>query len=95
MSRPLQVYLEETDLRRLDAWARERGCTKSQAVRLAVRALTSPPATDPILELSGMFQGLPADLSERFHHYLAETFVAEDAPAYGARGRRPRRGLRR
>jgi hypothetical protein len=52
MARPLQVYLDERDLERLDAWARERGWTKSQAIRAAVRALTRRPAEDPVLELS-------------------------------------------
>ena len=36
MSRPLQVFLDEADLDRLDAWARARGWTKSQAVRNAI-----------------------------------------------------------
>ena len=31
MSRPLQVYLDETDLKNLTRWARERKWTKSQA----------------------------------------------------------------
>src|SRR5207247_2367323 len=38
MMRPLQVYLDERDLKSLEAWARERGWTKSQAIRAAVRA---------------------------------------------------------
>src|SRR5438876_53599 len=40
MNRPLQVYLDERDLARLEAWARARGWTKSRAIRAAVRALT-------------------------------------------------------
>jgi hypothetical protein len=63
MSRPLQVYLEEDDLARLEAWARARRWTKSQAIRAAVRALTRRPADDPLLELSGDIDGLPPDLS--------------------------------
>ena len=47
--RPLQVYLDERDLKSLDAWARERGWTKSQAIRAAVRALARRPAEDPLL----------------------------------------------
>jgi hypothetical protein len=50
MSKPLQVYLDEADLERLDAFARERGWTKSQAIRAAIRALTRPPAEDYLNE---------------------------------------------
>jgi ribbon-helix-helix CopG family protein len=95
MSRPLQVYLDEADLTRLEAWARERGWTKSQAIRVAVRALTRRPAEDPLLELSGDIDGLPADLSEAFDRYLNETFVAETRAPYRARRRRSRPPVRR
>jgi hypothetical protein len=94
MARPLQVYLDERDLDRLDAWARERGWTKSQAIRAAVRALTRRPAEDPLLELSGDIDGLPSDLSVDFHRYLDETFVAEPPAPYRAR-RRSRTAVRR
>ena len=86
MNRPLQVYLDPVDLARLDAWARKRGWTKSQAVRVAIRALTRPRDDDPLLTASGMIDGLPADLSARFESYLTETFVAEKAASY-RRGR--------
>jgi hypothetical protein len=95
MSRPLQVYLEERDLEQLDAWARERGWTKSQAIRAAVRALTRRPASDPLLDLSGDIDGLPADLSRSFDRYLSETYVAESPAPYRARARRPRKTVRR
>lgn len=85
MARPLQVYLDEKDLARLEAWAGERGWTKSQAIRVAVRALTRKPADDPLLELSGDIDGLPADLSASFQRYLDETFVAETPKPYRAR----------
>jgi len=94
MMRPLQVYLDERDLKSLEAWARERGWTKSQAIRAAVRALARRPAEDPLLELSGDVDGLPADLSENFDRYLNETFVAESRAPYRAR-RRPRTAVRR
>ena len=94
MTRPLQVFLDDADLERLDAWARERGWTKSQAIRVAVRALTRKPANDPLLELSGDIDGLPADLSANFHRYLAETFVAESPAPYRTR-RRSTRPVRR
>jgi hypothetical protein len=97
MSRPLQVYLDDDDLDRLDAWARARGWTKSQTIRAAVRALLrSEAADDPLLAASGMIDGLPADLSERFDEHLGATFVAERAASYRGkaaptRKRRPRR----
>lgn len=95
MSKPLQVYLDDADLARLEAWTRERGWTKSQAVRVAIRALTRPPAQDPLLELSGFIvDGLPPDCSENFDRYLMETFVAEKAPQY-RRKPRARSRLRR
>ena len=95
MGRPVQVYFEDAELDRLSVWAKSRGWTKSQAIRAAVRALTSSPRQDPLLELSGIVDGLPDDLSERFDHYLNTTFVAERAPAYGARARRARARVRR
>jgi len=94
MAKPLQVYVDEADLKRLETFARARGWTKSQAVRAAIRALTREPPEDPILELSGDIDGLPPDLSDRFHEYLNETFVAEPPATYRAR-RRPRTPVRR
>jgi hypothetical protein len=88
MSRRLQVYLEDRDLEQLEAWARARGWTKSQAIRAAVRALTRRPATDPLLDLSGDIDGLPTDLSQSLDRYLNETFVAGAI----ARATRPRSG---
>jgi hypothetical protein len=95
MARPLQVYLDDAELDRLEAWARERGWTKSQAVRMAVRALTRKPADDPLLELSGDIDGLPADLSANFQRYLNETFVAESPAPYRTGRRRAAKPLRR
>lgn len=88
MSTPLQVYLDDDDLTRLDAFARERGWTKSQVIRAAVRALTQKPTNDPLLALSGDIDGLPPDLSQELHRYLNETFVAEPHPPYRTRRRR-------
>ena len=95
MRRPVQVYLDEADLARLERWAGERGWTKSTAIRLAVRTLTRPRADDPVLEVSGMFEGLPPDVSEHFERYLDQTYVAEHAPAYPSRRRDARSRLRR
>lgn len=96
MKRPLQVYVHEADLARLDAWSRERGVTKSDAVRLAIRALTREPEEDPLLELSGMIHdNLPPDVSERFDEYLEETNVAERPAPYRTRRRKPAARVRR
>jgi hypothetical protein len=89
MSKPLQVYLEADDLERLEAFARERGWTKSQAIRTAIRALTRQRSSDPVLELSGDIDGLPPDLSREFDRHLNETFVAEPSATYGTRRRPP------
>ena len=86
--------------RRSVSWADERGWTLSQAVRVAVKALTRPrEEPDPLLAASGMISGLPADLSERFDDYLGLTFVAEPPSRYGVepkkRGRRASKPVRR
>ena len=95
MSRPLQVYLDEADLERLAAWSRERGWTKSQAIRAAVRALTRSREEDPLLAASGMIDALPPDCSERFDRYLEETFVAETPARSRGKTRRARPAVRR
>lgn len=95
MNRPLQIYLDDGDFERLEAFARERGWTKSQAVRAAIRALTRQPASDPLLELSGDIDELPPDLSENFDGYLNETFVAEAPAPYRARRKRASKAVRR
>jgi hypothetical protein len=88
MSTPVQVYLDDEDVARLESFASERGWTKSQVIRAAIRALTRGPRQDPLLELSGDVDGLPPDLSEAFDRYLNETYVAEPQPQYRARRRK-------
>ena len=91
MNKPLQVYLPDTDHHRLEAWAHERGWSKSQAVRAAIRGLTRRTGEDPLLAASGMIEGLPEDLSARVDAYLEESFVAKmERPAR----RRPRKRVR-
>jgi hypothetical protein len=70
MARSLRVCLGDKDLERLESWASERGCTKSQAIRAAVRALTRDLPDDPLLGLSGDIDGLPAGLSTNFKRHL-------------------------
>ena len=94
--KPLQVYLDEGEMARLDEWARSRGWTKSQAIRAAVRALTRPAETDPLLAISGMIQdGLPADSAEQFDRHLRATFVADPPAPYAKRRTSPRARPRR
>ena len=77
MSKPLQVYIDEKELRLLEAWASKRKWTKSQAIRAAVRALVRSEEADPLLAASGMIDGLPEDCSEQFDRHVMETFVAK------------------
>jgi hypothetical protein len=88
MSTPLQVYLDADDVARLESFARERGWTKSQVIRAAIRALTRARADDPLLDLSGDIDGLPPELSNDFDRHLNETFVAEPRPKYRTRSRK-------
>ena len=89
MTKPLQIYLEDAEFERLDRWANERGWSKSQVVRIALRALTRAPEEDPILSASGMIDALPQDLSEHFDRYLQETFIAEKKSRYRKNRRKP------
>lgn len=93
MSRPFQVYLDEAEIARLEAWANARGWTKSQAVRVAVRALTHDAGEDPLLAASGMIDGLPSNLSAHFDRYLEQTYVV--TPPRGRPGKRTRPRVRR
>ena len=94
--KPLQVYVDEADLARLEQWSEAHRVTKSQAIRAAIRALTRPKEEDPLLGLSGMVQDrLPADVSEQFDRYLQETFVAETAALYAQPRKRARTRPRR
>ena len=82
MKRPLQIYLDQADFERLEQWAKARGWTKSQALRVAIRALTRVEEEDPLLSASGMIDGLPEDLSENIDRYLQETYIAEKKTKY-------------
>lgn len=93
MTKPLQVFMSAEDLARLEAWSRKRGWTKSQTVRTAVRALTRPRDSDPLLAASGMIEGLPHDLRAHFDRYLEETFVAHTPRT--PKGRQAQARLRR
>ena len=94
--KPLQVYIDEREMERLEEWSRARRMTKSQVIRAAIRALTRPQQEDPLLSLSGMVHDrLPADCSEQFDRYLQETFVAEAPASYAQHGKRARTRTRR
>ena len=94
--KPLQVYVDEAELARLEDWSRTRRMTKSQAIRAAIRGLTHGREDDPLLSLSGMVHDrLPPDVSEHFDRYLQETFVAEPPAPYTKRRRTSRTRARR
>jgi len=86
MNKPLQIYLDDDDFERLEKFASNRGWTKSQTMRVALRALTRTQEEDPLLAASGMIDSLPEDLSRQVDRYLEETFVAEKRMRY----RKPR-----
>lgn len=88
MTRPLQIYLEDEEFDRLEKWAGERGWTKSQAVRAALRALTHAEEEDPLLAASGMIDGLPPDASTNVDRYLVEDYIAEKRASYKKKPRR-------
>lgn len=94
MAHALQVYLDDADFLALEAWVKERGWTLSQAVRVALKALTRAKDDDPLLSASGMIEGLPSDLSQRFDEYLGLCHVAEPLHPYGTRKRRTRKAVR-
>ncbi len=60
--KPLRVLMTNDDLERLERWSKERGWTKSHAIRFAIRALVGG---EGIMSASGLVEGLPADLSRR------------------------------
>lgn len=92
MSTALQVFLDDADFLALRSWAKGRGWTLSQAVRVAVKALTRPPEDDdPLLAASGMIAGLPPDLSHRVDEYLSHSYVAEPIARYGTPARKQKR----
>lgn len=88
MTRPLQIYLDDSDFDRLEKWAGEHGWTKSQTVRFALRALTHTPEEDPLLSASGMIDGLPEDASVNHDLYLLEAYVSEKGTRYRKAHRR-------
>ena len=85
MPKPLQVFVDEDELKRLDQWSKERGWTKSQAIRVALRALTGGVDDDPLLAASGMIHGLPKNLSTQVDRALQETFIASPTPTKAKR----------
>lgn len=96
MAKPLQVYVDEAELDRLDRWSKARGWSKSQAIRVALRVLTADDADDPLLTASGMIHGLPRDMSGQIDRALQETFVAspKTQPETQPKARRTKRRVR-
>ena len=79
----VQLYLDEDDLACLERWSQERRCSKSEAVRIAVRLLTRETSADALLGLEGCIVAkLPSDSSENVDRYLNATYAAKTAPPY-------------
>lgn len=89
---PIQVYLDEHEHARLAKWSAQRGWTKSDAIRAAIRAFinSSNPDVDPLIAASGMIRGLPPDFSENFDRYLNETYIAKKTRKRKPKRRKPR-----
>ena len=56
--------------------SRRSKVTKTKMRRTTGRGRTRRQRTDPVLELSGDIDGLPADLSANLKGYLARTYAA-------------------
>ncbi len=69
------VYLDPELDRALDALAVERGVSKAETIRAALREAVRE-VRQPRFEAVGIFEG-PGDLAERLDDYLADTGFGE------------------
>ena len=76
-NKPIQVYLRPDQLDPLRHLAARREVSIAHLVREGVdHVLASiPPEEDPLLDIIGMIEGGPSDLSERHDDYLAEAYA--------------------
>lgn len=76
-NKPLQVYLRPHQLDVLRYLAKRREVSLAHLVREGVdHVIASVPADeDPLLDIIGMIDGAPPDLSERHDDYLAEIYA--------------------
>lgn len=79
--RRIQVLLKEDQDELLKALARDRGQSKSRLIREAVGAYlveSVPAESDPLLELIGIADSAPGDLSERHDEVIVQEALRED-----------------
>jgi hypothetical protein len=76
-SKPIQVYVRPDQLDPLRYLAARRDVSISHLVREGIdHVLASVPAEeDPLLDIIGMIEGGPSDLSVRHDDYLAEAYA--------------------
>jgi hypothetical protein len=70
----------------IEAESRERKISKSEVVRERLeraprRTRRTPPSFEAIADLIGSLDGLPADLSARYKHYLRTTAYGRRRPS--------------
>lgn len=88
--RPIQLYLDPEDRRRLERLADGLGLSMAETLRLALRrlALERSGEDDPLMKLMGSLDdpNLPSDLSTRHDEYFVEGYpparVAEGPPGH-------------
>jgi hypothetical protein len=79
----IQIYLQPEQLSRLRAIADRRNVSIAELVRQGVDRLLDdlPIEDDPLLDIIGLVDDGPNDLSERHDTYLAETIVRDNLSA--------------
>jgi hypothetical protein len=79
----IQIYLQPEQLSRLRAIADRRNVSIAELVRQGVDRLLDdlPIEDDPLLDIIGLVDDGPKDLSERHDSYLAEMIVRDNLSA--------------
>jgi hypothetical protein len=79
----IQIYLRPEQLSRLRAIADRRNVSIAELVRQGVDRLLDdlPIEDDPLLDIIGLVDDGPKDLSERHDSYLAEMIVRDNLSA--------------
>ncbi len=76
-NKPIQVYLRPDQLDPLRHLAARRDVSIAQLVREGVDHVLAgvSPEEDPLLDIIGMIEGGPTDISEHHDKYLAEAYA--------------------
>lgn len=75
---PFKVRIRPDQYERLRALARRRGVSVSSLVRDGVDKVIE---NDPLLDIIGLVEDGPSDLSERHDDYLAESYADNHDPS--------------